>query len=311
MQLSVLPHATIYGDVKESDVRKPSVIRKALGISQPSLESGEKAVAEVKPGPLEKPVEYRADLIKASGQVGINKPYRAPIYRSYWECIQGLYRQGILGFYKGNGMRLAHVFLFLQVRLKMQFYFDTEKDIYKRNSFIKDFAAAAIADVFLHPLHLAEARLVLQNRLPNFQSYKSSWSLFISSYREFHRGMSAHVPRNFILALSKINKKMGFRWVQLFFICEHPDLHCAEFGFHFNGLPRPYCLEKTRMPNFGESRDASSKIPKPPSLSCSNVERRRNERTVQRLFRLHSSCKIVWIDVAVEFLLRGLRASGG
>jgi len=28
------------------------------------------------------------------------------------ECIQGLYRQGILGFYKGNGVRCAHVFLY-------------------------------------------------------------------------------------------------------------------------------------------------------------------------------------------------------
>lgn len=37
-------------------------------------------------------IEPRADLIKASGQVGFNKPFRAPIYRSYYECIQGLYK---------------------------------------------------------------------------------------------------------------------------------------------------------------------------------------------------------------------------
>jgi hypothetical protein len=34
----------------------------------------------------------RGDLMVASGQVGFNKPYRAPIYLSYRECIQGLYK---------------------------------------------------------------------------------------------------------------------------------------------------------------------------------------------------------------------------
>ncbi len=50
---------------------------------------------------LMKPNAPRADLMKMSGMVGnflifilpgLNKPYRAPIYRNYWECIQGLYR---------------------------------------------------------------------------------------------------------------------------------------------------------------------------------------------------------------------------
>jgi hypothetical protein len=84
------------------------------------------------------------------------------------ECIQGLYRQGILGFYKGNGVRCAHVFLYQVFRNDVQFYFDFGDNIFRRNSFFRDFAAASIAGVFLHPLHLAEARLVLQNRLPNF-----------------------------------------------------------------------------------------------------------------------------------------------
>jgi hypothetical protein len=57
--------------------------------------------------------EPRADLIKASGQVGHNKPFRAPVYRTYYECISGLYKQGILGFYKGNGLRLAYGYAFL------------------------------------------------------------------------------------------------------------------------------------------------------------------------------------------------------
>jgi len=34
----------------------------------------------------------RTDIMKASGQVGLNKPYRAAVYQSYQECIKGLYR---------------------------------------------------------------------------------------------------------------------------------------------------------------------------------------------------------------------------
>lgn len=39
-------------------------------------------------------------------------PYRAPVYRTYFEAIQGLYKQGLGGFYKGNGVRCLHIVLF-------------------------------------------------------------------------------------------------------------------------------------------------------------------------------------------------------
>ena len=116
MQLSVIPHLTVYGDVKESQV-KSSVVREkleGLGLlenkSRKEAESKE-LLAEVR-SDLLKVNEPRADLMKASGQVGLNKPYRAPVYRNYMECIQGLYKQGLLGFYKGNGVRCAHIFLY-------------------------------------------------------------------------------------------------------------------------------------------------------------------------------------------------------
>lgn len=52
MQLSVLPHLTIYGDVKESDLKKgvTSNIREKLGLpggAAKALDSGEKAIVEV------------------------------------------------------------------------------------------------------------------------------------------------------------------------------------------------------------------------------------------------------------------------
>jgi hypothetical protein len=90
-------------------------------------------------------------------------------------------------------------------RNDVQYYLDFGDNIFKRNSFFRDFFAATAASLFLHPLHLAEARLVLQNRLPNFMTYKSLWSMFMTSYKELYRGITAHIPRSFILALTGFN----------------------------------------------------------------------------------------------------------
>ena len=95
MQLSVLPHLTVYGDVKESDVNKGAVRTKLEGIGlleAKAKEASTKELANEVKYELLKPGEVRADLMQASGQVGLNKPYRAPVYRNYWECVQGLYR---------------------------------------------------------------------------------------------------------------------------------------------------------------------------------------------------------------------------
>jgi hypothetical protein len=94
------------------------------------------------------------------------------------------------------------VFLYSILRNDIQYHFDFGNDIFKRNSFFRDFVAATVASAILHPVHFAEARMVLQNRLPNFTAYKSLWSLMMSSYRESYKGITAHIPRNFLLAMS-------------------------------------------------------------------------------------------------------------
>jgi hypothetical protein len=78
------------------------VRQKLEGIGLLEAKKTTEITTEVKHDLMKMP-EVRADLMKASGQVGkslfnlffcigLNKPYRAPVYRNYWECIQGLYR---------------------------------------------------------------------------------------------------------------------------------------------------------------------------------------------------------------------------
>ena len=87
---------------------------------------------------------------------------------------------------------------------------DTDDAILKRNSFLKDLFAATAASMLLHPLHYAEARLVLNNRLPNFSAYKSIFTLATSSasttsIKDIFRGVTIHFPRSVILAFSGFN----------------------------------------------------------------------------------------------------------
>lgn len=82
---------------------------------------------------------------------------------------------------------------------------DTDDALFKRHSFFTDLAAATAASLFLHPLHFAESRFVLNNRLPNFSAYKSLYSLGMACTTQITRGASVHVPRSFVMAFSGFN----------------------------------------------------------------------------------------------------------
>lgn len=146
--------------------------------------------------------EARADLMKLSGQVGLNKPFRAPVYRTYYECIKGLYKQGLLAFYKGNGLRLTYGYLYVTIVNNIHAeYLDGDDVMDIKPSYGKSLAAGLCACVPLHFLHLAEARFVLQNRLPNFQSYASIFNLVRDSFtrssgikNEMFQGMPGYIP---------------------------------------------------------------------------------------------------------------------
>lgn len=77
MQLSVIPHLTIYGDVKPSDVKKKSYVMEKLGALggrdvekerlKQLLGKEENALSSELKYDITKPAEPRADLMKASG----------------------------------------------------------------------------------------------------------------------------------------------------------------------------------------------------------------------------------------------------
>ena len=134
-------------------------------------------------------------------------PFKAPVYRNYFECFNGLQQQGTYALYKGNGIRCLHVLLFHKFNCDLNHYSESFfPDVVKQIKSVpcaQEFLLSCTVNLFLHPLHLAEARLILQNRMPNFAVYKKAHHIFTKSGSELFRGILMHIPRNFFLALSK------------------------------------------------------------------------------------------------------------
>ena len=70
---------------------------------------------------------------------------------------------------------------------------------------ITDFTASLLASLMMHPFHVGEARYILNNRLPNFNSYKSSYTFLTNIGMDFLNGITVHLPRSFILSLTGFN----------------------------------------------------------------------------------------------------------
>ena len=97
----------------------------------------------------------------------MNLPFKPPAYRSYWEAFQGIYKQGgIRGFFKGNGVRSAHILLFHRLNSELTFAMEhllppeQVKQI-KSVPCLQEFLLSCSIEVLLHPLHLLETRFIL------------------------------------------------------------------------------------------------------------------------------------------------------
>jgi len=163
MQMSVVPHLNLYGSNKK-DKQHIKMIKEKL-VDPPKMLSGEEQKALIKSKSDANVKVYatkrQEKLGKLSGTVGHNQPYRAPIYLTYKECIRGLYQQGILGFYKGNGMR--HFGMFMTSLLSVNISFELNR-LTGKNWYTNHLVAVMVADMFTHPIHLLESRFILQNR---------------------------------------------------------------------------------------------------------------------------------------------------
>jgi len=120
--------------------------------------------------------------------------------------------------------------------------------------------------------------------------------MFMTSYKEMYRGITAHIPRSFLLALSKIiiNNTCYSRF-QLFLIRKHLYIPGPKLFLPLPGLPNLDSLKKTRMPIDSPRRYAPSQIPGCAPHPGPDLPRRRSQRTISWVYRLCACCKLKYL----------------
>jgi hypothetical protein len=179
-QLSVPAHKEIYGDYKS-----PSDSKELMNVKN------ELTLREAR----------NYELVKSAGTIDGQKPYRAPIYDNYIQTIRGLYNQGILGFYKGNGWRLIGYMSTFRFKILFEWFLRERYNIFEVSYFLRTFIVMSIADIFIHPCFLIESRYILQNRIPQFQIYPNLNKFRIRSSNDMYNHCLSHIPKNFFFLI--------------------------------------------------------------------------------------------------------------
>lgn len=135
------------------------------------------------------------------------QPYRAASYSNYGEALKGLYKQGTpYSFYKGNGVRALHIILFHKFNTEMTFKIEQlipqQWKQLKKIQGAPELLLSCTVDMLLQPLHVAESRLILQNRQTNFSAYRSLIEFMKKTpLQDMFRANLLHLPRNCLVAL--------------------------------------------------------------------------------------------------------------
>ena len=104
-------------------------------------------------------------------------------------------------------MRSLHILLFHKLNTDFTFraeqIFGLQWKKLKEVPLASELILSCSVDFLLQPLHVAETRLIMQNRLPNFRAHHSLFDFFKNTpLRDMVRGNLLHLPRNFLVALS-------------------------------------------------------------------------------------------------------------
>lgn len=180
-QLSVPKNKELYPD-SATPTEAPKSKSKEVGFLQKALTLRESRNFEV---------------TKASGMLPGQKPYRAPIYESYFDVLRGLRKQGFLAFYKGNLYRIMFFGATGRVKITGEWALRERSNFFEKTNFLRKLLVYTICDMILHPLFFIENRYVLQNRLPHFQVYSSLIKFRTRSEYEMFNGVLGHFPKNF------------------------------------------------------------------------------------------------------------------
>ncbi|CAK78974.1 unnamed protein product (macronuclear) [Paramecium tetraurelia] len=126
--------------------------------------------------------------------------YQGPSYQNYNAVFKGLGEQGVLGFYKGLGTGILYQITNSQLRyFLIQKYFNEKKLI--QNLYASLIGMAV--DVLTNPFMLIQSKMIHQNRLPNFRTYRSIYDL-LKKERNLYKGALGHIYKHIFISLSQM-----------------------------------------------------------------------------------------------------------
>lgn len=160
------------------------------------------------------------EFFKKSRQTKNNRIFTAPVYLTYREAVTGLASQGIRAFYKGTLFGLLRQSTINSVKigpfaaLSYRSHIDGEvKRTERVAAYLVFFTLSTIIDMIVHPLHVAQSRMILMDARKEFRVYKNAKQLMKSGYgkRNFMFGAFGNIPLNiFSLGLLMENKTIAY-----------------------------------------------------------------------------------------------------
>lgn len=133
-------------------------------------------------------------LTLSSGVTGANKPFRAPIYNNYREAFVAIAGQGYQGFFKGNFV--SGVSYIIGMAIKTSLYsIVTPESAPPPVKFFLGFGITTLVDIASQPFRNVQTRFILQNRIPEFATYKTILNCFSKmTLKESFQGYTAVLP---------------------------------------------------------------------------------------------------------------------
>ena len=217
----------------------------------------------------------------------VSLPFKANSYANYMELTHSLFRQGMLSFFKGNFIRWSHMMLFHYLRINFSLRIDqyTGGNFVRNQPFIKEFIVATFADFILHPLHLAEARFILQSRHLNFWVYPSTLAFLKRSYSEMWKGIFLHIPRNAWMALSGVSYLANLD-IRLFYLQ----------SFIMHSIAYPFLVVQRRLECQSEHIGMLPKRYKNYFDATKQMIKQEGLRSLYKGFSIYSIAIFIWIS---------------
>jgi hypothetical protein len=151
------------------------------------------------------------ELQLSSGQVGTNKPFRAPYYANYRQALLAVSAQGYQGFFKGNFVEICRmsVLIFPKFLIMFQPSYQELPGLMKLATL---FTVDIASELATQPLQNGHTRFILQNRLPQFRVYRSLYKLLSTvSLHELMQGYNVILPRKLLFYIAVLGGSGDFQ----------------------------------------------------------------------------------------------------